>query len=230
MTFNIHYFNSKYQQEEVYSKGYVISKDVGILSDIKRKFGKDGKIETKKEISKIIEIVDYEDILISILHLQSNYPEDFIAKHGFDVKITNIINQIHHLFTLLKKNLQLMTDESEVFELKIIRSRLGEAFKNIQYHSVVLLYLHVIHNDSKCIRGMFYNLDDNYLFMEEIECKLGDWYKPGDSIRFLCPKTGSYRLIVDEYNFYAAMQSILPETSLSDFKMELFINGAEPKK
>lgn len=84
--FNIHYFNSKYQQE-VYSKSYVISRDVGILSDIKRKFGKDGKIEAKKT-SKMMEIVDYEDILVYLSYMTLNHTRNF-KKFGLDFNITN---------------------------------------------------------------------------------------------------------------------------------------------
>lgn len=36
----------------------------------------------------MMEIVDYEDILIYILYLKLNYNSD-VKKHGLDVKITN---------------------------------------------------------------------------------------------------------------------------------------------
>lgn len=77
---------------------------------------------------------------------------------------------------------------------------------------------------------MLYFFKDDYLFMEELERKLGDWYSPGDSIRCPCPKNDTNRLIVDEFNFYAAVQSTISYPTFSHVSMHLYINGAESKK
>lgn len=76
---------------------------------------------------------------------------------------------------------------------------------------------------------MFCSFSNNFLFMEELECKLEDWYKPDDSIRVRCPITGLYRLIVDEFNFCAAVESGLSETCYNKVIMDLFINGPSLK-
>lgn len=94
----------------------------------------------------------------------------------------------------------------------------------------MVFYLHVIHEDSRCPRGMFYSFYDDFLFMEELKCKLGDWYKPDYSIRARCPTTGLYKLIVDEFNFCAAVEFKLSENCSDKSTMDLFINGAELKK
>lgn len=95
---------------------------------------------------------------------------------------------------------------------------------------MIILYLHITNKGSEVTRGMMYSFEHSYLFMDGLERKLGDWYRPGDSVRYVCPKTGHYVLIEDDFNFYAAVQSIIPDRYSAQISMDIFINGVELKK
>jgi hypothetical protein len=71
-----------------------------------------------------------------------------------------------------------------------------------------------------------YSFDEEYLFLDELHYKLGDLCKPGDSIRYYHNSSQQYRIIQDEYSFYAALKFYLLPTSRRCV-MALYINGSE---
>ncbi|KAI9247014.1 hypothetical protein EDC94DRAFT_589994 [Helicostylum pulchrum] len=90
---NVRYFNDKHGKEEVYSRHYNFTSTQSVLNMIKQKFDKIDRMEAvfqRLSQDKKIEIVDDEDLLVSILRFQSSTREEE-SKHGLDILTKNSI-------------------------------------------------------------------------------------------------------------------------------------------
>ncbi|GAA5816326.1 hypothetical protein MFLAVUS_009852 [Mucor flavus] len=85
---NVRYFNDQHRKEELYCRHYNATSAGNILNEIKRRFDKIDRMEAViiKASNKNIEIVDNEDLLVSIFCFQLNVREEE-SKHGLDISI-----------------------------------------------------------------------------------------------------------------------------------------------
>lgn len=74
---------------------------------------------------------------------------------------------------------------------------------------------------------MIYSFDEDYLFLDALQHKLEGLYKPGDSIRYYHSESKEYRLIQDDFSFYAVVLHYFKHPVDGRCIMDFFINGSE---